>query len=115
MKKPHECRPVNWLSGSLHLMVPAVSNVIAAHAKCVNHRSEIEKSSLCGCFCCMEIFSPSAIECWVDWPESAAEGHELSVGTTALCPQCGIDSVIGSAPGYPIDVGFLSAMRDYWF
>ena len=96
-------------------MVPTVSNVIAVHAKCANHRGEIEKSALCGCFYCMEIFSPSAIECWIDWPESTADENELSVGVTALCPQCGIDSVIGSASGYPIDVGFLSIMRDYWF
>jgi len=34
---------------------------------------------------------------------------------TALCPRCGIDSVIGSASGYPITADFLLMMRKYYF
>jgi len=35
---------------------------------------------------------------------------------TALCPHCGIDSVIGSASGYPVsEPQFLKAMHDHWF
>jgi hypothetical protein len=34
---------------------------------------------------------------------------------TALCPHCGIDSVISSASGYPITAAFLHRMHDYWF
>ncbi|GAB3357535.1 hypothetical protein GCM10027430_26920 [Lysobacter tyrosinilyticus] len=96
-------------------MVSTTSNVIAAHTKSSNHREEIESSPLCGCFYCLETFPSSAIEDWVDWPEGTPEELELSAGTTALCPRCGIDSVIGSASGYPIDAEFLSAMRSYWF
>jgi acetone carboxylase gamma subunit len=36
-------------------------------------------------------------------------------GRTAVCPRCGIDSVIGSAAGYPLTREFLSAMEQYWF
>ena len=36
-------------------------------------------------------------------------------GQTALCPYCGVDSVLGSASGYSITVEFLTRMREYWF
>jgi len=32
-----------------------------------------------------------------------------------MCPECGIDSVIGSDSGYPITRDFLKRMCDYWF
>ena len=39
----------------------------------------------------------------------------VDAGTTMLCPYCEIDSVIGSASGYPITAEFLDAMRRHWF
>jgi hypothetical protein len=36
-------------------------------------------------------------------------------GQTALCPSCGVDSVIGDASGFPITVEFLTAMEAHWF
>ena len=36
-------------------------------------------------------------------------------GATALCPKCGIDSVIGDNSGYPITTEFLQQMRKRWF
>ena len=37
-------------------------------------------------------------------------------GGTALCPHCGVDSVIGSMSGYPVsDPQFLKAMYKRWF
>jgi len=48
------------------------------------------------------------IEEWVD--EDAA-----GVGQTALCPRCGIDSVIGDQSGYEISASFLAKMHSYWF
>ncbi|MEY3298224.1 MAG: hypothetical protein RLZZ597_1484 [Cyanobacteriota bacterium] len=53
---------------------------------------------------CLAIFSPTAIIEWTDEGDS-----------TALCPRCGIDAVIGSASGYPITPTFLQAMHAYWF
>ena len=55
-------------------------------------------------FICLAEFEPEAIADWVD--ES---------GVTALCPKCGIDSVIGSASGFPITRDFLEQMRKHWF
>ena len=68
---------------------------------------------MCGCFYCRETFPPSEIVYWVyDNPD--VEGIS-SEGTTALCPRCGIDSVIGSRSGYPITTEFLEAMNGHWF
>jgi hypothetical protein len=79
-----------------------------AHAHSANHRLEIEKSDLCGCFYCCAIFKPAEIKEWVD---ENSEG----VGQTAVCPECSIDSVIGSRSGFPITSEFLAEMKRHWF
>jgi hypothetical protein len=79
-----------------------------AHAHSSNHRAEIEASEICGCFYCRSTFRPSDICEWID---ENAEG----IGQTAMCPRCGIDSVIGSKSGFPIEIEFLAAMKSVWF
>lgn len=74
-----------------------------AHSHSSNNRKEIETSNICGCFYCLEIFSPDTIEEWINEE------------TTALCPYCEIDSVIGSASKFKIEKNFLEEMKDYWF
>ena len=81
---------------------------IRAHCNSSNHRTELMESDACGCFYCVKIFPPTEIDSWI--PESPA--GELA---TALCPHCGIDSVIGTKSGFPITTEFLSRMRDHWF
>lgn len=49
------------------------------------------------------MFFPVEITEWVD------------LDTTALCPKCGIDSVIGSASNVPVNPEFLSKMNEHWF
>jgi hypothetical protein len=56
----------------------------------------------------LAVFPPSEIEEWVD-------ADEQGIGQTALCPNCGIDSVIGSKSGYPTTKEFLQAMGEHWF
>jgi hypothetical protein len=80
---------------------------IRAHRHSSDHREELLASKHCGCFYCSSIFPPTAIEDWI--------GEGQGVGQTALCPVCGIDSVIGSASGYPITKEFLQRMEAYWF
>lgn len=82
------------------------ASVREAHTHCSRHRAEILASS--GCFYCCSTFEPSLIEKWVD-EDAAGEGQ------TALCPHCGIDSVIGDQSGWEISVEFLRTMRQYWF
>ena len=76
---------------------------VTAHRHCILHRSELMDSDICGCFYCISTFPASEIEIWTD------------NGQTAICPKCGIDSVIGSASGYPVDSLFLKKMHDHWF
>jgi hypothetical protein len=70
------------------------------HAK--NNQDEVMSSDECGCFHCLETFSKDAI---VDWSEEED-------GTTAVCPFCDVDAVIGDAAGYPLTEDFLNAMRE---
>lgn len=79
------------------------SEILKAHKHSSGHRAEILNSDLCGCFYCLGQFPPSKIDEWVD------------DGKCAMCPECGIDSVIGSASGYPISTEFLKEMQEYWF
>lgn len=81
----------------------AFDPIISAHKHSSIHRDEILSSDLCGCFYCLEIYLPTAISEWTD------------KNKTALCPKCGIDSVIGSNSKYPITFEFLSKMQKHWF
>ena len=88
--------------------------VKAAHKSSASHRKEVEASTVCGCFQCQETFSPSEIEDWLE--ETGGDLSRRPDPWTALCPKCGIDSVIGSASGFPVnDTKFLSAMHAHWF
>jgi hypothetical protein len=81
-------------------------NLKAAHAHCMANEAELLRSSICGCFDCVETFAPTAVTEWVDDKN----------GRTALCPKCGIDSVLGDASGYPVAAAeFLNAMNKRWF
>lgn len=79
-----------------------------AHTHSSQHRSEIEASQLCGCFYCCSTFPPGDI---VEWVDEDGGGK----GQTALCPKCGIDSVIGDRSGFDVSRVFLSAMKSHWF
>lgn len=76
-----------------------------AHRHSIHNRSEIEASEVCGCFHCCAVFPSREIRDWGDTYEE----------DTAACPRCGIDSVIGSASGFPVDGEFLKTMKRHWF
>jgi hypothetical protein len=84
-------------------------DVIAAHEHCNCHRREVEASDFCGCFFCLSIFEPERIKRWLKHQDEPEETG------CAICPECGIDSVIGSASGYPINREFLQRMHAQWF
>ena len=79
-----------------------------AHPHSFGNKAELEKSTKCGCFYCVEIYEPKEIYDWV----SKGIGDEKD---TALCPYCGIDAVIGDASGFDISTEFLNEMYNYWF
>jgi len=74
-----------------------------AHEHSIRHRLEVTESARCGCFYCCQTFAPTEIREWTDDEQ------------TALCPRCGIDSVIGDRSGFPISPEFLSSMKAHWF
>jgi len=79
-----------------------------AHRHSIHHRAEIEASTICGCFNCRAIFPPAAITEWTDTGNPEPE-------QTAMCPDCGIDAVLGDKSGFEIEVKFLRAMQRRWF
>lgn len=82
------------------------------HRFCTRNRELVAKSTLCGCFYCLAIFRPDEVIDWVDWPENAT--NQLAEGVAALCPRCGIDSVL---PMPPVEVTppLLAEMKTEWF
>ena len=87
----------------------SVPDYIAAHNFSNNHKPDLEKDSICGCFHCLKIFSPNEITEWL------TDNNPCDIRGTALCPYCGVDSVIGESSGYPITDDFLMKMNSYWF
>jgi hypothetical protein len=76
---------------------------IAAHKHSMRHRAEIEASTRCACFFCFRTFAATDIKTWID-------GNQ-----TALCPRCGVDSVLGSASTHRLDDAFLRGMHQHFF
>lgn len=73
-----------------------------AHRHSYHNRKEIEQSFLCGCFSCNRTFPSSEVEDYID------------EGETALCPYCGVDTVIGEASGIQLSKEFLHNMHERW-
>jgi hypothetical protein len=99
---------MNWQEDHNRRVASFPADVQPAHKHSINHRAEVEGSTLCGCFHCGAKFRPTEI---VEWVDANREGE----GQTALCPKCGIDSVIGDRSGFQIADGRLSAMKAHWF
>jgi hypothetical protein len=76
---------------------------LAAHKHSSRHRAEIEASAHCACFFCFRTFPSKEIKVWIDAEQ------------TALCPRCGIDSVLGSASNQRLDDAFLRGMHTHFF
>jgi hypothetical protein len=79
-------------------------NLETAYKFSRHNRPSIKTNALCGCFYCQKIFSPKAITAWRD--------EQI----TALCPFCGVDSVL-STTDVPnaANAAFLKTMHQYWF
>jgi hypothetical protein len=99
--------PTDWGEEHRRRVAAFPEDVRTAHGHSSRHRVEVQGSVACGCFHCCEVFPSSAITEWTD--ELGGEG------TTALCPKCGIDAVIGDRSGFAVSPEFLRKMRSYWF
>lgn len=75
-----------------------------AHKHSSNHRQEVLRSTLVGCFYCRRTSKPEEIHEWTDDDQCA------------ICPKCMIDSVIGDASGLPVtEPAWLESMYQHWF
>lgn len=72
-----------------------------AHALGSRHRKQLEHVSRCGCFYCLAFFDAAEVIEWIDEDQ------------TALCPRCGIDSVLPATE--EVTPEFLKEMQQYWF
>ena len=80
----------------------------SAHEASRFNRALLEKDTKCGCFYCLEVYSPTEIK---EWCAEMKDGEEV----TAICPYCDIDSVLAESSGYPLTKEFLEAMYKRWF
>ena len=78
-------------------------DLVHTHELCKNNRQKLEAAQVCGCFYCLRIFDPKEIV-WED-----------DLDQTAMCPYCGIDSVLPESATLPITKPFLKKMHEFWF
>lgn len=69
----------------------------------MKNKKFIEESESCGCYHCTQSFSKNEISQWTD------------NGQTALCPHCGVDSVLGQTCGIELEKENLQFIHNYWF
>ena len=69
----------------------------------INNMEELANSKLAGCYYCKSIFSTDEIK------------ETIDEGKTALCPKCGIDSVLFNSSNFKINSETLVALNKYWF
>ncbi len=67
------------------------------------NRVAVEKSETCGCYYCGGIFPGGDVKEYTDG------------GLTALCPRCGVDSVLSSAQNVAVCEDTLKKSHDFWF
>lgn len=82
-------------------------------AKCVRGDIEHNKESLrdtlvCGCISCLNFFPPQRIYRFAVVGHPDAEWNR----DTAICPYCGMPSVLADYEGWPMSAPFLLAMRE---
>ena len=77
-----------------------------AHNLAFENRTAVMQSTSCACFYCLKTYSPFDIVEWI---------HDKNADT-AICPLCGIDSVIADKSELPItDLEFLNQMYQRYF
>ena len=72
----------------------------------LNNEIEILRSKKCGCFFCVKTFDARKVSQW----ESGTNG-----GASAICPECGMATVIGDASGVPLTKALLLEMSKEFY
>ena len=79
----------------------------AVYSHSIRNEESILKSDFCGCFHCISILAATDIK-------SSEMVVEKDGFRTAICPICGIDSVLGDS-SVEITAELLGAMNEYYF
>lgn len=77
------------------------------------HKEDLKNSVFAGCYYCCIIFSADSVEEWVSSYSKRGE-HHLAVKDCAICPNCGIDSVLPDSK-VSLTTEMLKEMCQYWF
>lgn len=80
-----------------------IKQLVKLHKCATYNRKDIQQSDTCGCFYCKNIFYAGDITEWTD------------NGETAICPHCGVDSVICNKKEYTITPEDLDLLNRYYF
>ena len=80
-----------------------VKELIKLHKCAINNRQQIKVADTCGCFYCKQIFYAGDVTEWTD------------DGNTAICPHCGVDSVICNEKDYVVTPEDLELLNKYYF
>jgi hypothetical protein len=83
------------------------------HRLSTGNREVLGNSTRAGCFYCGALFDPREVTDWIDGRQ--IDTGDTADGVTALCPRCGIDSVLPEASGVTLSPELLGEMHRYWF
>lgn len=74
------------------------------HRKSIGNKARLADAKHCGCFFCLSHFAMAELEYCDDEDDQ-----------TAVCPRCGIDSVIGEYEDQRVPDDLLKAMKERYF
>ena len=74
------------------------------HRQSIGNKARLADANHCGCFSCLSHFAVAKVEYWDDEDDQ-----------TAVCPHCGIDSVIGEYEDQRVPDDLLKAMNEEYF
>jgi hypothetical protein len=78
-------------------------NIDEASKYSICNMAALKNATLAGCYRCISIFPTSEIQ------ETTDDGR------TAMCPKCGVDSVLADSPSFPINMENLTKLNKRWF
>ena len=81
------------------------------HDQCGWHEDAVRASKLVGCFYCVAVFPSTEIVEWVDEDPKCPRGP----GRSAVCPKCGIDSILPDSLWFALTPELLEEMNQHFF
>lgn len=86
-------------------MSPIRPELVALHKECFHNEEKVLQAKDCCCFDCANFFASNKVVDWID------DGEQK----TAMCPNCGFDTVLPIDPSNPITEDLLKKMQTAYF